>query len=375
MTSTVNHGDTVAQGTPWTVSISPTAERVELWANGSRLADHKKAPYTVQLNLAAGKNRLGVAVTHNGVRKTLGSGGVVAEITVTKAAPSPPPPPPPSPPSPPPPPPPAEPQNGNLAPNPSFEQSPSASYFTNGPGQFSWTSERARSGRSLKIASTRSAQSRWLTKTTAIRAEAGRRYSASIWIYATGMRGSARLALTFWNSGGRWLGVSEDSKATGSTGWRQLSVVRTAPAGTSFVRVELRHTGVGTSWWDDVSLTSSSARVSDAARAQDASGAHAGAFRWDGRSFASARDLRQHLRRRGVQWNSFLVRHPAVAAAFELRAVEWDGKQFYTRRALRQHLVRTSISYGAWAVKHTAAAETLIENAVAEMTRPARAAD
>jgi hypothetical protein len=187
------------------------------------------------------------------------------------------------------------------------------------------------------------------------------------------MRGSAKLALTFWNRNGRWLGVAEESRPVGDTSdWRQLTVSRTAPSGTSFVRVELRHTGIGTTWWDDVSLTSSSARVSSAARTLEAPGRAADAFRWDGKSFGTARDLRQHLRRRGVQWNRFLVKHPAVAASYELQSVEWDGKRFYTRRALRQHLSRTSVGYAAWAVRHSDAAAILMENAVAEVTRPSR---
>jgi hypothetical protein len=218
--------------------------------------------------------------------------------------------------------------------------------------------------------------SRWLTKTTAVRAEAGRRYSASVWLYATNMRGSARLALTFWNSRGNWLGVAAESDAVGGTNaWRQLGVTGTAPSGTAYVRVELRHTSAGTTWWDDLSLTGSSSRVSAAARPQQEQGAASGAFRWDGRAFHTARDLRQYLRRRGVQWNRFLVSHPAVAAKFELRAVAWDGKRFFTRRALRQHLAHTSVSYAAWAVKHTTAAEVLIENAVAELMRATRAND
>ena len=48
------------------------------------------APYSVALDLAAGTHRLGIAVTHNGVRQTLGTGGVVATITVTEPAPTPP---------------------------------------------------------------------------------------------------------------------------------------------------------------------------------------------------------------------------------------------------------------------------------------------
>ena len=71
--------------------------------------------------------------------------------------------------------------------------------------------------------------------------------------------GSARVALTFWSSSGAYLGVAAESAGTGGTGdWRQLTVTQQAPAGTAFVRVELRQTGTGTSWWDDLALVAAS---------------------------------------------------------------------------------------------------------------------
>ena len=220
---------------------------------------------------------------------------------------------------------------------------------------------------------------RWLTKTTAIQATAGRRYSASVWMYGTRMRGSAKLVLTFWNRNGGWLDVAEESNAVGDTkDWRQLGVSATAPAGTAFVRIEFRQGGVGTSWWDDVSLKSGASPLQQAAStagaparkqpraAQAVASPTIAAFRWDGRGFATARTLRKHLEHRGVSWDGFLARHPAAASAFELRAVEWDGRRFFSRTGLRRHLVRSSVGWAAWAARHSKAAEILLDNAVAE---------
>ena len=140
--------------------------------------------------------------------------------------------------------------------DPDFESAPGTAYFTHGDGVFAWVTDAARSPtHSLKIVSTTGTLSRWLTRTTSIVAIPGKTYTASVWTRTAGLGGTARVALTFWNSSGVYLGVAVESAGTGGTGdWKQLTVTQQAPAGTAFVRVELRQSGTGTSWWDDLSL-------------------------------------------------------------------------------------------------------------------------
>jgi hypothetical protein len=345
VTSSITDGMTVTQGASWTLTTDSSVKLVEFWADGTNIAEDATAPFSTTIALTVGSHKLGMCVTTT-TRYCLGSGGVFATISVQAA-------PPPAP--------------TNLAPNPSFNVSPGTWYVTHGSGSFSWASDRARSGRSLKIASSKWALSRWLSKTTLIRADAGRRYSASVWVYGSKMQGSAKLALTFWNKAGSWLGVAEESSAVGTTSdWRQVSVSRTAPSGTAFVRIEFRHTGVGTTWWDDVSLTSGTGSLSGAAAASPASVSTAGSFRWDGRSFRTARTLRLHLERRSVDWDRFLAKRPAVASAFGLRPVAWDGRRFFSRPGLRRQLGRNHAGLAGWAARHPEAARILFENAVAE---------
>jgi hypothetical protein len=85
-TSTVKDGATVTRGSTWSVTVDPAPDRVELWADGSRLADLTSAPYQTALNLPVGTHKLGLAVTHNGVRTVFGTNGVIASITIVDSA-------------------------------------------------------------------------------------------------------------------------------------------------------------------------------------------------------------------------------------------------------------------------------------------------
>jgi hypothetical protein len=108
----------------------------------------------------------------------------------------------------------------------------------------------------LKIATTTSNLARWLSATGLIRAQAGVTYTASAWVRTQSLSGTVRIAVTFWNASGAYLGVAAESLAhAGTQDWRQVTVQQQAPVGTASIRIELRHTGIGTSWWDDVSLT------------------------------------------------------------------------------------------------------------------------
>jgi hypothetical protein len=106
------------------------------------------------------------------------------------------------------------------------------------------------------IVSRSSALSRWLSQMTAIVARPGKTYRASAWVRTAGLSGSAKVAVTFWNASGNYLGVAAESTPLGGTQtWTQRVVTQVAPPATAFVRLELRHTGSGTSWWDDLEVT------------------------------------------------------------------------------------------------------------------------
>jgi hypothetical protein len=144
-----------------------------------------------------------------------------------------------------------------LAPNPDFEQSPAGVYTTNGPATFTWATDQSRSpSHSLKIVSSTSQLVRWMTNTGQIAAQAGKSYSASVWVRTSGLSGNARLVFTFWNASGTYLGVAPDSSpVSGTQDWQRLSRSAVAPSGTASVRIELRQEGIGSTWWDDVSLS------------------------------------------------------------------------------------------------------------------------
>jgi SAM-dependent methyltransferase len=178
-------------------------------------------------------------------------------------------------------------------------------YFTHGPGVFSWASDRARSGRALKIV----VAVRHVALAVEDDADPHRGGSPLLRIgLGVRLQAARRQACPdFWrNKAGSWLGVTADSTSIGSTTvWRQVSVSRTAPSGTAFVRIEFRQSGVGTSWWDDVSLTSGTGSLSTPAATSTMAASKgrtgATAFHWDGRSFRTARELRLDLVRRGVK--------------------------------------------------------------------------
>jgi hypothetical protein len=144
----------------------------------------------------------------------------------------------------------------NLAADGDFEADPANGYYTNGAGVFAWASDRAHSGsRSLRIVSDTAGLTRWMSVTSAIRAQAGRTYVASAWLQSLDAPGGAVVALDFWDASGGYLGTTESSApVVGTQPWRQATVEALAPAGTVYVRVELRLFGGGTLWVDDLRL-------------------------------------------------------------------------------------------------------------------------
>lgn len=140
----------------------------------------------------------------------------------------------------------------NLAPNPSFELDPFSSYYTHGTASYSWTTDAAHSGsRSLKIVSTSWSLTRWLSNTNSIAASAGKTYVVSG--YVRTISGSGTLAVNFWKSDRSYTGTT--CETTSSSGdWALVSTSCAAPAGTAFVRLEMRLWVPGTVWFDDVSV-------------------------------------------------------------------------------------------------------------------------
>jgi hypothetical protein len=147
----------------------------------------------------------------------------------------------------------------NLAPNPNFELDPSASYFTNGTGTFSWATDQSHSAtHSLKIVSTTGTLNRWLSKTNAISATPNTQYTACVWLKTMNVGANAvYLSVNFWNASQTYLPATVDSptKLSGTNDWTQVCLTTTSPAGTAYIRVEFRLSGTGTLWTDDVSVT------------------------------------------------------------------------------------------------------------------------
>jgi hypothetical protein len=150
----------------------------------------------------------------------------------------------------------AAPTQANLAPNPDVEANPSTTYSANGGGAFSWATDAARSGtHSLKIVTTSSTLSRWLSNTSLIAAQPGRTYTVSAWLKSTGVS-QANVSLNFWSGSGTHLGTSTSQQAlVGTQPFTQLTVQATAPTGTAYIRLEFRVNGPGTLWTDDVTAT------------------------------------------------------------------------------------------------------------------------
>ncbi len=81
----------------------------------------------------------------------------------------------------------------------------------------------------------------------------------SVWVKTNGVAGAARLMLTFYDASGTYLGVTVQSPGvSGTSDWTKVGLTTVAPANTAYLRIELRQSNTGTSWWDDVSLVSPS---------------------------------------------------------------------------------------------------------------------
>jgi lysophospholipase L1-like esterase len=146
----------------------------------------------------------------------------------------------------------------NLVPDSSFESNPlTSSWTTNGTATFTWATDAYHSAtHSLRIDSTQPSgtMTRWMTNVSAIPVVGGHDYGASAWLKTNGVTQYATLAVSFWNDTSTYAGLTLDStQVSGSRDWAQVSLQATAPASAAFMRVEIRLTGSGTLWADDVS--------------------------------------------------------------------------------------------------------------------------
>lgn len=96
-------------------------------------------------------------------------------------------------------------------------------------------------------------------------------------------------------------------------------------------------------------------------------------FQWYGSSFTSVQALKRETARRGVEWERFVRRNPAVAEAFGLRPVTWDTRTFYSREGMANWLQGHGTTYSRWATEHTPAAQLLARNGSGRI-RPAEPA-
>jgi hypothetical protein len=146
----------------------------------------------------------------------------------------------------------------NLAPDPDFRQDPGSSYITSGDAAFSWLQDNGLSSVGfLQIVAPSNTLNRWLSRTTAIPATPGVRYHVSVGAKTQAVAGKTQLSANFWTADGTYIPATVDSaiQLSGTTGWTTLHLDAVAPAGTAFIRIELRQTGPGTSQFDDIAVT------------------------------------------------------------------------------------------------------------------------
>ncbi len=93
------------------------------------------------------------------------------------------------------------------------------------------------------------------------------------------------------------------------------------------------------------------------------------AVEWDGRLFPTMGAFRLYIAGQGVNWQTFLLRHPALVRASAIPSVNWDGRLFYDQRSLDRYLRTRKTSYAGWAKHHPAAAAILAGTPVAGITR------
>jgi hypothetical protein len=84
----------------------------------------------------------------------------------------------------------------------------------------------------------------------------GRLYTATAWAKGTELTGANRVAITWYDAKGRYLGVSASAVVpVGTTGWQLLTATGVAPSNTAAAFVQLQTTrNAGSAWFDDVTF-------------------------------------------------------------------------------------------------------------------------
>jgi hypothetical protein len=146
-----------------------------------------------------------------------------------------------------------------IPPRSDFESNPAPLWRTNGPCNFRWATDEARSPtHSLRIVSEAPGRTlcRWLSRVRALPVQHGESVHAEVWLRAQNVLPShAFVTLTFWTAGGDYIrGSAESSQASvfGTTDWSPIDVSAPAPRDAAFARIEFRLKGAGTLWIDDL---------------------------------------------------------------------------------------------------------------------------
>ena len=148
--------------------------------------------------------------------------------------------------------------DGNLVPDPRLESGPAPFYYTAGSGVFSWATDQSHSPtHALKLVSNQPSgqTARWMTRIQAVPVTPGRSYTAAAFVRTASVSaGNVHLVVTFWTAGQSYVPVSAvDSGAlSGTNDWMQLAAPARAPAGSAFMRLEIRLSGPGAFWADDL---------------------------------------------------------------------------------------------------------------------------
>lgn len=85
----------------------------------------------------------------------------------------------------------------------------------------------------------------------------GKSYIGSIYARLSNVTGRVELVFTFWRgppSSNTYISTKASNGINGTRDWVQLLLNGVAPAGTQWMRVEMRLWGSGTVWFDDASL-------------------------------------------------------------------------------------------------------------------------
>jgi len=159
--------------------------------------------------------------------------------------------------------------HANFVDNPSFEKDDNRDRLPDGwkgfpydsRGRAEWDREMGRTGKaSLRLRDPGKAKSKDWKRSTVRWSSAqfpivpGTKYTISVWIKTRNVTGRVRAKLS-WQRKGRWLNEASTPVVMGTSDWKKLSVTATAPPAADTVKVFFElGSGMGTAWFDDVTL-------------------------------------------------------------------------------------------------------------------------